>query len=169
MTTNSNLLTSPKGTVWFMALNTPVSNSKTGKEKREITVLLDSKEAAEFISAIADVNSGIPVTEHTYRGKDKNLKEALKGKTKISAGTQFEVPVYDSKGNKLEEIPMFFTGSKATAQIVVQPYTKSEKGGAINLVAVILHDIQQAEGSNNNNREAKLAELRAQIALATGE
>lgn len=168
MSTDGNLLTSPVGELHFMAVNNPVTNTKTGKSKREICLLLDSKEAADFIAQIAEVNSGIPVTATTYRGKDKNLKaELAKGKTKISAGTQFEVPVYDSKGNKLEENPNFFAGDKGTAQMVVQPYTKSEKGGAINLVAVIIHSIESTNTGGGTDRETRLAQLRSAVEQAT--
>ena len=165
MSTNGNLLTSPVGEILYMAVAQPVTNAKTGKARKEITLLLDSKEAAEFISAVADVNSGIPVTEHTYRPQKKTeasekLKAALKGKTKISAGTQYDVAVFDSQGNEIEDIPSFFAGeSKGTAQMVVQPYTKSDKGGSINLVAVYIHSLEGSKSTTS--REERLAQLRA--------
>lgn len=161
MSTNGNLLTSPVGEIQFMAVNRPVANKKTGEERREISLLLDSEAASEFIAAVSAINSGIPVTEHTYRGKNKELKASLKGKTKITAGTKYEVAVYDSKGNKMEEAPNFFAESTGTAQMVVQPYTKSEKGGSINLVAVIIHNIEGGTTElTPEERRQKLAELR---------
>src|SRR5690349_6861434 len=117
---DENLLTSPVGQIWFMAVNQPVTNSRTGKSKREICLLLDSKADASFIKEIAKVNAGIPVTAATYRGTDGKLKAILEtGKTKISAGTQFEVPVYDKNGQKMEENPSFYPGSTGMAQMIV--------------------------------------------------
>lgn len=167
--TDTGLLTSPVGEIWYMAVNEAVENKKTGKSKREICLLLDSAEAKDFITSVKKVNKGIPVTEHTYSGEDDNLKAALKGKTKISAGTLFEVPVYDKDGNKLDEAPNFFkkNGDTGTAQMVVQPYTKSEKGGSINLAAVIIHNIESVEGAEGTDRETRLAQLREAVEAAT--
>ena len=172
----STLLTSPVGDIWYMAANEPRLNAKTGKSKREITLLLDSKEAAEFISAVKKVNKGIPVTEHTYSGDDENLRAALAGKTKVTAGTQFEVKVYSAEKlqalkddepislAELEEIPNFFTGDVGRAQMVVQPYTKSEKGGTINLVSIVIHSIESS-GTGAVDKETKLAQLRDAMLL----
>lgn len=168
MSTNSNLLTSPVGEIQFLAVNRPVTNSK-GNEVYSIRLALDSKKDAEFIEKIAAINSNKPVTAQTYRGKSEEVKELLaQGKTLISAETKFEVPLYDNKGNKLEDVPMFYAASKGTAQMVVQPYTKSAKGGTINLVAVIIHNIESAEGSDGTERESRLAQLKAAVTAATG-
>ncbi len=166
MTTNGNLLTSPVGEIQFLAVNRPVTNSK-GSEVYSIRLALDTKKDAKFISQIAEINPNKPVTADTYRGKSKEVKELLaQGKTLISAETKFEVPLYDNKGNKLEEAPMFFADSKGTAQMVVQPYTKSAKGGTINLVAVIIHNIE-SENPGGVDRETRLAQLRSAVEDAT--
>jgi hypothetical protein len=162
----TNLLTSPAGEIQFLAVSRPVTNSK-GTEVYTIRLALDSEKDAEFISQIAAINSNKPVTEKTYRGNNKEIKEMLsRGKTLISAETKFEVPVYDKEGQKMEEAPMFFADSKGTAQMVVQPYTKSAKGGTINLVAVILHSIE-SENSTGTDRESRLAQLRSAVEAAT--
>jgi hypothetical protein len=162
----TNLLTSPAGEIQFLAVSRPVTNSK-GTEVYTIRLALDSEKDAEFISQIAAINSNKPVTEKTYRGSNKEIKEMLsRGKTLISAETKFEVPVYDKDGQKMEEAPMFFADSKGTAQMVVQPYTKSAKGGTINLVAVILHSIE-SENSTGTDRESRLAQLRSAVEAAT--
>lgn len=168
MTTNGNLLTSPIGEIQFLAVNRPVTNSK-GSEVYSIRLALDTEKDAEFISKIADINSNKPVTAQTYRGKNTEVKELLaKGKTLISAETKFEVALYDNKGNKLEDAPMFFADSKGTAQMVVQPYTKSAKGGTINLVAVIIHNIESENTTGGTDRETRLAQLKAAVNAATG-
>lgn len=167
MTTKGNLLTSPVGEIQFLAVNRPVTNSK-GSEVYSIRLALDTEKDAEFISKIADINSSKPVTAQTYRGKNKEVKELLaKGKTLISAETKFEVALYDNKGNKLEDAPMFFADSKGTAQMVVQPYTKSAKGGTINLVAVIIHNIESENTTGGTDRETRLAQLRSAVEAAT--
>lgn len=167
MTTNGNLSTSPVGEIQFLAVNRPVTNSK-GNEVYSIRLALDSKKDAKWIAEIAAINPSKPVTADTYRGKSKEVKELLaQGKTLISAETKFEVPIYDKEGKKLEEAPMFFADSTGTAQMVVQPYTKSAKGGTINLVAVILHSID-SENSTGTDRESKLAQLQEQVRLHTG-
>lgn len=163
----TNLLTSPVGEIQFLAINRPVTNSK-GTEVYSIRLALDSVKDADFIAQIAEINSNKPVTAASYRGKSKEVKELLaQGKTLISAETKFEVPIYDKEGNKLEEAPMFFADSKGTAQMVVQPYTKSAKGGTINLVAVILHSIESENSGNGVDRETRLAQLRSAVEAAT--
>lgn len=164
----TNLLTSPVGEIQFLAINRPVVNSK-GTEVYSIRLALDTVKDAEWIAQIAEINSNKPVTSSTYRGKSQEVKDLLaKGKTLISAETKFEVPIYDKEGNKLEEAPMFFADSKGTAQMVVQPYTKSAKGGTINLAAVIIHSIE-SENSGGTDRETRLAQLRAAVEAATKE
>lgn len=161
----TNLLTSPVGEIQFLAVSRPVTNSK-GTEVYTIRLALDTEKDAEWIAKIAEINSNKPVTAATYRGKNAEVKELLKqGKTLISAETKFEVPVYDKEGNKLEEAPMFFADSKGLAQMVVQPYTKSAKGGTINLVAVIIHSIESESGgaSGAETRAATLEALRQQL------
>lgn len=171
MSTNGNLLTSPVGEIQFLAVNRPVKNSK-GTEVRTVRIAFDSKKDADFISQIAAINSSKPVTASTYRGKNAEIKALLeKGKTLISAETRFEVPVYDGNGNKLEEAPNFFKESTGTAQMVVQPYTKSAKGGTINLMAVIIHTMEGGgETLSAEERLAKLNALReAAVKHATGK
>lgn len=172
MSTNGNLLTSPVGEIQFLAVNRPVTNTK-GSEVYSIRLALDSKKDAEWISKIEAINPGIPVTSENYRGKKTSKKYAStkalldSGKTLINAETKFEVALYDKDGGKMEEAPMFFADSKGTAQMVVQPYTKSEKGGTINLVAVIIHSIDSETTSGGTDRETRIAQLQAAVDAAT--
>lgn len=162
----NDYLTSPIGDIQFLALKNTVQNRKD-VAVYSIRLAFDSEKDAKWISDIAAINMNKPVTAGTYRGKSDAVKEVLaQGKTLISADTQFEVAVYDKEGNLLEEAPQFFAGDTGTAQMVVQPYTKSAQGGTINLMAVIVHNVEN-ENSGGLDREARLAQLKETIALAT--
>lgn len=163
---SSNLLTSPVGEIQFLAINRPVTNSK-GAEVYSVRLAFDSEKDADWIAQIAAINNNKPVTAQTYRGENPEVEELLsKGKTLIYAETRFKVPIYDKNGTKLEECPMFFGDSHGTAQMIVQPYTKSKRGGTINLVAVIVHNIE-SENSGGTDRETRLAQLQEALAAAT--
>ena len=168
MDTNGNLLNSPVGEIQFMAVGRPVPSSKGG-EVYAIRLAFDTKADAEWIAKIAAINPNKPVTAQSYRGKNDEIKALLAtGKTLISAETKFEVPVYDKEGNQMEDIPSFFKDSTGTAQMVVQPYTKSAKGGTINLVAVIIHSIDSATAATDGSSRAdKAAQLQALIDKVT--
>ncbi len=166
-TKKDGLLTSPVGAIQFMAAETPV---KATNDKLQYTIRLafDSKKDADWLSQIADINDAKVVTAQTYRGKSEAVKKLLAtGKSLVSANSNFKPNIYDAKGNELEEAPMFFADSTGTAQIVVQPY-RGEKGGTINLVGIIVHEVSNSEASGTNvDRETRLAQLRAAVESAT--
>jgi len=167
MATENSLIKSPVGDIQFLAVANPVSKSKGSEDKvYTVKLALDSKKDAKFLAEIAEINDAKVVTAQTYRGKDKNIKELLtSGKSLVAANSKFQPQVYDAKGNQLEESPMFFADSTGTAQMIVQPY-KSDKGGTIILVAVVIHSISSPEGTGTTggtDRETQLARIRAML------
>ncbi len=168
MSTNRNLLTSPVGSIQFMAAEKPV---KSTNDKMVYTVRLafDSKKDAAFLKQVADINDAKVVTERSYRGKSDSVKALLAtGKSLVSANSNFKPTVYDAKGNELDEAPMFFAESTGTAQMIVQPYT-GDKGGTINLIGIIVHNVESPEGTSggSEDREGRLAQLREAVKAAT--
>lgn len=173
MSTNKNLLTSPVGSIQFMAANNPVKQSKSGdKLVYTIKLALDVKKDKEFLAQIEAINDAKVVTAQTYRGKVQETKDLLAtGKALVSANSNFAPEIYDSKGNKLDDAPSFFGDSTGTAQMIVQPWI-GEKGGTINLIGIIIHSVENAEGTTGGttggtDRESRLAALRAAVAAAT--
>ncbi len=165
MSTNRNLLTSPIGDIQFMAALNPVTETN-GKESYTIKIAFDSKKDAEWLDTVEGINYAKVVTAKSYRGKSEAVKAVLKtGKSLVGASSIYKPTVYDSAGNEMEENPMFFQDSKGTAQMIVQPY-ESDKGGTINLVAIIIHSLENAEG-DGTDRETRLAQLRAAVEAAT--
>lgn len=164
MSTNRDLLTSPVGSIQFMAANSPVRQSKSDdKMVYTVKLALDSVKDAAFLKQIEAINDAKVVTASTYRGKVQAIKDLLAtGKSLVSANSNFKPTIYDSKGNELEEAPMFFGESTGTAQMIVQPWI-GDKGGTINLVGIIIHNVENAEGSSTETRETGLARLRAQL------
>lgn len=172
MSTNRNLLTSPVGSIQFMAAENPVKQSKSDdKLVYTIKLALDVKKDKHFLDQVAEVNDAKVVTAQTYRGKQQEIKDLLAtGKALVSANSNFKPEIYDNKGNKLEEAPMFFGDSTGTAQMIVQPY-RGDKGGTINLVGIIVHTVENKEGGEGStsgaDRESRLAQLRAAVEAAT--
>lgn len=171
MSTNRNLLTSPVGSIQFMAAANPVKQSKSDdKLVYTIKLALDVKKDKDFLAQVAEINDAKVVTAQTYRGKVQASKDLLStGKALVSANSNFAPEIYDSKGNKLEEAPLFFGDSTGTAQMIVQPW-KGDKGGTINLIGIIVHSVEHAEGSGSTgtgDRESRLAQLRAAVEAAT--
>lgn len=169
MSTNRNLLTSPIGTIQFMATENPVKQSKSSdKEVYTIKLAFDVKKDKKFLDEVSKINDAKVVTAQTYRGRVKAIKELLAtGKALVAANSKYKPETYDTNGNQLEESPMFFADSTGTAQMIVQPY-ESDKGGTINLMGVIIHTIENAEGSTDTtSRETRLAQLRAAVKAAT--
>lgn len=171
MSTNRNLLTSPVGSIQFMAAENPVKQSKSDdKMVYTIKLALDVKKDKDFLAQVAEINDAKVVTSQTYRGKQQETKDLLAtGKALVSANSNFKPEIYDNKGNKLDEAPMFFGDSTGTAQMIVQPY-RGDKGGTINLVGIIVHSVENAEGaegSSGSDRESRLAQLRAAVEAAT--
>ena len=167
MSTNRNLLTSPKGSIQFMAAQNPVKETN-GKMVYTVKLALDIKKDKEFLAKVSEINEAKVVTEKTYRGKSEATKAVLAtGKALVSASSKFKPTVYDSNGNELEEAPYFFSDSTGTAQMIVQPY-HGDKGGTINLIGIVIHSLENPEGTGENtDRESRLAQLRAAAAAAT--
>lgn len=166
MSTNRNLLTSPVGSIQFMAAENPVKET-SGKEVFSVRIAFDVKKDKDWLNQIAEINDAKVVTAQTYRGKSESVKALLAtGKALVSANTNFKPNVYDAEGNELEEAPMFFADSTGTAQMIVQPYY-GDKGGTINLIGIIVHNIESPEGSNTGDRETRLAQLKAAVEAAT--
>ncbi len=168
MSTDTSLKTSPKGEIKFMAVENAVMNEKTGKAEFSIRLGFDSEKDKEFLAWVTEVNDAKVVTEGNYRGKQKETKAYLStGKSLVNATSQFKPKIYDAKGNELEEAPYFFADSTGTAQMIVQPYY-GKKGGTINLIGVIVHNIENPEGTGEGvSRETRLAQLREQVELHT--
>ena len=164
MSTNRNLLTSPVGTIHWMAAATPVKDSKTGKANYSVKLEFDVKKDAKWLAQISEINEAKVVTATSYRGKSDAIKAVLtKGKALVEAKSKFQPEVYDAEGNVLEDIPLFFAESTGTAQMYVEPYV-GEKGGTINLVGIKIHSISTPEGTSSStgvDRETRLAQLRA--------
>lgn len=160
-------LTSPVGEIQFMAIENPVTDSKTGKEQYSIKLAFDLKKDAEWLAKIEEINYAKVVTAKTYRGKSETAKQVLsKGKAFVEAKSIYKPQAYDSKGNELEENPMFFQDSTGTARMIVQPY-EGAKGGTINLMGVIIESIEGNESTGSVDRETRLAQLRAAVEAAT--
>jgi len=167
MSTNRNLLTSPVGSIQFMAANTPVKQSKADdKLVYTIKLALDVKKDKEFLAIVNEINDAKVVTSDTYRGKVQAVKDLLAtGKALVSANSNFKPEIYDSNLNVLEEAPLFFGDSTGTAQMVVEPW-KGPKGGTINLIAIILHSVETNEDSEKKvslSREDRIAQIRASM------
>lgn len=171
MSTNRNLLTSPVGSIQFMAASNPVKQSKTDdKQVYTLKLALDVKKDKDFLAVVSEINDAKVVTAQTYRGKVQAIKDLLAtGKALVGANSTFKPEIYDSKGNKLEDAPMFFGDSTGTAQMIVQPW-KGDKGGTINLIRIIIHSVENAEssgGSGASDREGRLAQIQALMEAAT--
>lgn len=163
----SNLLTSPVGEIQFMAAETPVKGTND-KMQYSTRLIFDSKKDAKFLKEISAINDALVVTADTYRGKNAEVKALLAtGKSQVNARSNYKPNVYDKEGNELEEAPAFYTDSTGQAQMIVQPYTGSSKGGTINLVAVIVHNIESPESSSGTDRETRRAQLQALVDAAT--
>ena len=166
MSTNRDLLTSPTGSIQFMAAENPVKNTN-GKEEYTIRLAFDVKKDKKFLDLISAINDAKVVTAQSYRGKSDAIKTVLaEGKALVSATTKFKPPVWDAEGNELEENPYFFPESEGTAQMIVQPYY-GDKGGTINLMGIIVNSITHAETGDGVSREDRRAQLKAAVEAAT--
>lgn len=162
---STNLLTSPKGTIHFMAAANPVK-SANDKMLYTVRIAFDNVKDKDWLDQVSKINDTKVVTAETYRGKSDATRAILKtGKSLISSTSQFKPIVYDSKGNEMEEAPMFFSDSTGIAQMIVQPY-KGEKGGTINLIGIIIHELDTPD-NGTGDRETRLAQLRAAVEQAT--
>jgi hypothetical protein len=169
-TSKGNLLTSPVGEIVFMAAENPVRQSKSDDKLVYTSKLaFDNKKDKAWLAEVSAINDAKVVTARSYRGKDEKLIALLEsGKSLVGANSKFKPTIYDAKGNQLEEAPLFFGDSKGTAQMIVEPYIGA-KGGTINLISIIVHSIENAEGTSptGDSRETRLAQLRAAVDAAT--
>ncbi len=154
------LMKSPVGEIQFLAVENPVK-STSGKEVYTVKLAFDVKKDKEWLAQISEINDAKVVTAQTYRGKSEAVKAILaQGKALVGADSKFQPETFDSAGTPLEENPRFFADSSGTAQMIVQPY-QSDKGGTINLLGVVIHTIENAEGSSSGtDRETRLVQLR---------
>lgn len=160
MTTTSNsLMTSPKGTVQFLAVNNKVKRNltKDSPEGYAVRIKFDGStpEGAAWKKSILGLNKALVGVKHIDNPDEYTVR----------AFTQFDVILLDSKGNEIEDKPNFWQGTKATATMTVQPYTGNEMGGSLNLVAITLYDWDDSEAQEGgtSNREDVLAQIRAQL------
>jgi hypothetical protein len=164
---SNKYLTSPPGEIQFMAIENPVTDSKTEKEQYSIKLAFDVEKDAEWLAQIEEINHAKVVTAKTYRGKSEAAKKVLaQGKAFVEAKSIYKPQGYDASGNELEENPMFFPESKGTARMIVQPY-KGQNGGTINLMGVLIESIEGNESSGSVDRETRLAQLKAAVEAAT--
>jgi len=163
MSTTGNLLTSPTGTIQFLALNKPVAKYIGDGAPLVYTVRLKfdsaTKEGAAWKKSIEDLNPNLIGTKHTDS----------KTEFTVRAATKFEVKVTDGNGNEMEEAPMFFKDSKGTAKMIVAPYTGNSMGGSINLIAVVVESLESGSSTETSGREAKLNELKEALKQATSK
>lgn len=156
---STELLTSPKGEIQFLALANPVSKVPGAEDNKVYTVRLkfdsSTKEGAAWKKTVESINPNIVGTKHTN----------TKTEYTVRATSKYQPKVTDAKGNELEEMPMFFSDSSGTAKIIIQPYYGNKMGGAINLVAVVICDLDA--GTPASSREDRLAQLKAALQDAT--
>lgn len=161
MSSTGNLLTSPVGEIQFLALNNPVKKYIGDDAPLVYTVRLkfdsSTSEGAEWKKTIEAINPNLIGTKHTDSKTEYTVR----------ASTKFKVETTDSKGNTLEEAPMFFSDSKGTARMIVQPYTGNKMGGSINLMAVVINSLDSGSSEKSGSREDKLSQLREAIKLTT--
>jgi hypothetical protein len=153
-------ITSPKGRLLYLNLN-----KKQHKDREDTTSPLgystrvefdDTAENQEWKNTISKVNKAIVVEgdNNTFR---------------IKAFSQFLPQVIDGKGNLLEELPNYYTGSKSTVQVTVTPYI-GDRGagkGSINFSGLTIHELEIPEnaslGGAEGAKEAALAAMRAAL------
>lgn len=159
MSTKSSYLTSPIGEIQFMALAKPVKKYIGDDAPLVYTIRLkfdgSTNEGKAWKKEIEKINPNLIGTKHTNSSTEFTVR----------ASTKFEVKVTDSKGNELEEAPMFFGDSKGTAKMVVEPWTGNSMGGSINLAAVVIDTLDNS--TSGGDRESKLDALKATLAQAT--
>lgn len=164
---NKNLLTSPVGEIQFLAAENPVKET-SGKQVYTIKLAFDVKKDAAWLEQVSKINDAKVVTERTYRGKSDAIKAVLaSGKALVGANSIYKPEVFDAEGNTMEESPSFYSDSKGTAQMIVQPY-QGDKGGTINLIGIIIHSIENTESSGDGtDRATRIEQLRAVVKAAT--
>ena len=157
-----NLITSPKGEIQFLALNRKVAKDLKPDSAQGYAIRLkfdgNTEEGKAFKDVISKINPSLIGSKHVD----------VKGEYTVRAFTQFELSVVDAAGNDMEEKPNFYKDSKGVARMIVQPYTKNELGGTINLIGVVIHNLEAGEATSEgstgtSSREDLRAALQAAI------
>lgn len=160
MSTDRTLLTSPVGEIQFMALNNKVSKTVSNDSELGYTVRIKytnkTKEGAEWEKTIKAINPALVSTKHAEKA----------GEYTVRAFTKFDPLVLDAQGNEVEEKPNFYANSKGKASMTISPFMGNKLGGAINLVAVTIHELEEGEAPVSTAKEEILSQIRA--ALANG-
>lgn len=137
----SDLIKSPVGEIQFMALNNKVKKNVSEDSPEGYTIRLKfdgtTNEGATFRETVEKINANLVGTKHVNK----------EGEYTVRAFTKFDVEVFDSEGNTLEERPNFFKDSTGTASMIIKPYTGNSMGGTINLVAVVINELDTSESS----------------------
>lgn len=148
MTNSNELITSPLGTIQFMALAYKVRKSPEDTERSVYTIRLEfdgnTKEGKAFRKTVESINANLIGTKNA----------SAPGHFTVSAKSKFDVKVLDADGTQLlgEEIPKFTKGSTGQAVMMVKPYTGNALGGTLNLVGVGIHalDLVEAEETQSS-------------------
>lgn len=131
------MITSPKGTIVFMALDKPVRNKYKDREEYSLRLEFDGSET-EFRKQIEEINPGLVVTSNVTK----------EGNYRVNASTKFQPNVLDADGNSLSDyIPSGGSGTTGTAIMVVKPF-KGNKGGSINLDSVAILELETTGETN---------------------
>lgn len=159
MSAKGTLLTSPKGTIQFLALNRKVAKDMKPNSTQGYAIRLKfdgtTTEGKAWKDTIAKLNPNLIGSKHIDN----------KGEFTVRAFTQFEVSVVDGAGNDVTDAPNFYKDSTGTARMIVQPYTGNELGGTINLVGVVIHSIENATAEGSTGTSSR-DDLRAQLQAA---
>ena len=156
-----NLITSPKGEIQFLALNRKVAKDLKPDSAQGYAIRLkfdgNTEEGKAFKDVISKINPNLIGSKHVD----------VKGEYTVRAFTQFELSVVDAAGNNMEEKPNFYKDSKGIARLIVQPYTKNELGGTINLIGVVIHSLEAGEAtSEGSTGTSSRDDLRAALQAA---
>ena len=167
MTSNANqegLLTSPVGTIQYMAIKNKVRNKPTDEEASVYTVRLEfdgnTEEGKAYKKTVEGINSALIGT--------KNASQ--KGNFTVKASTKWYPKVIDSTGELItqEEAPVFYPKSTGQAAMTVKAFTGNSLGGSLNLVGIAISHLDLAEKPEESGQGGASAEiverLRAAIA-----
>lgn len=168
MTEATEMKTSPVGEIFFMAVENTVKDSNNDP-CYTMRIAFDIEKDKEWLEWVSEINNTKVVTSDTTRSKSDSVKEVLsQGKALVSANSKYKPEVFSAAtGAKMEDNPMFFSGSSGTAQMIVEPY-RGEKGGTINLIGVIIHSLEQGEVTTVD-RAARAAQLQDLVNKTIGK
>ncbi len=159
---SDQLLTSPTGTIQYMALKNKVKNKPTDDEYTVFTLRLEfdgnDPEAIAFKEAVAKVNPSLIGKENATTPDNFTVK----------ASTKWYPKAIDQTGELItqDDAPVFYPGSTGTAVMTVKPYTGNALGGSLNLIGVAIVSLELAEKpEQEGGQSAEIVDrLRAAIA-----